>query len=474
MNIERVRSRAAAIDVYVILSHKRLLTQDSNIHTISIYKKQHSSPFINMQASTSNPMWLLSRDLTSWKGSDILEARTRWLPVIDARYGGFPDQDQVNGTSTKPIIDENSISSIGGIPPFHVIEQGISFFSIQGERAANKVMYIVRFGYVTSGALKHLASISTSTEFARNFLEMIDWLDERSCKDIDEVFTKSLRQRLLDQADPMKFRFTSSYGVQTSLSSALYLRRETWIDDDVIDAVMKTFKKQYGHRGSFFFVPTQMLSTWIKSINSSKPAFPWNSNRSTILDMLNKGKDGSKDVKAFAVANFESHWGALCVDFTEKIILFGHSLDKRVLTRGSPAVKALKKWLRQCGVSLDDWDYGRMDVAQQDSGSGSCGINALNAIERHFDHRVEFWTNERSRYHRIRYLKLLTESDEVCSFELCFMFVKSMQICRLTSLHFNNRQGQRMNGCKSGEEMHELKASPQLHFNEKSGVSANL
>ncbi|KAG0246732.1 hypothetical protein BGX31_009861 [Mortierella sp. GBA43] len=90
--------------------------------------------------------------------NDILEARTRWLPVIDARYGGFPDLDEVNGTSTKPIIDENnSISSIGGLPPFHLIEQGINFFSIEGERAANKVMYIVRFGYVTSGALKLLA-----------------------------------------------------------------------------------------------------------------------------------------------------------------------------------------------------------------------------------------------------------------------------------------------------------------------------
>jgi hypothetical protein len=127
--------------------------------------------------------------------------------------------------------------------------------------------------------------------------------------------------------------------------------------------------------------------------------------------MAREGRDAmeGESIKAFAVANMGGHWGAVCVDFVEKRILFGHSLDRGDLpSRATSEFRATDYWLKECGVSTERWTYGRFNVAQQ-SGSGSCGINAANAIERSLEPSVDLWTGEKSRFHRMRFLKLLIE-----------------------------------------------------------------
>lgn len=281
-------------------------------------------------------------------------------------------------------------------------------------------MYIVHFGYVTKGALVPLSKLCDIVDFAEDLQDMLAWLDECS-NGFDGAFTRSLRQRLWDQARILDYKFTSSYGVKISLKSAVLLSHEKWIDDSVIDAIVKTILRKYGHRGTYLFVPTQTLNEWIRSIKDFDGSLiPWNSHQSTVLAMADEGKrareaNEDKEVKVFAVADLGGHWGALCADFTEEKILSGHSLDKGILSERTVALFALKTWLRFCGSPVDDWQIERLDVPQQDSGSGSCGINACNAIERHFDPTVERWTGERSRHHRIRFLRLLTESAEVRS-----------------------------------------------------------
>jgi len=122
-----------------------------------------------------------------------------------------------------------------------------------------------------------------------------------------------------------------------------------------------------------------------------------------------------KEVKVFAVADLGCHWGALCVDFTNKTTHFGHSMDHGARNMGATAVTIVKDWFEACGTPCDGWDYERLHVGQQGHESGSCGISALNAIECLLDPRTEGWEKGRSRHHRMRYLRLLTEPAEVCS-----------------------------------------------------------
>jgi len=362
-------------------------------------------------------------------GRDFLEAGSTFLSEIQgARFGGYKERDEFKPGEASPIIDEDNIHLIKGIPPLHFIQQGIKYFSTN--KTDKEYMNISRFGYVKKGALDLLMKMHNATDFAKNLLDMLEWLNETSggSKDFDEdsadsddAFTRQLRQRLLGQFNLMQYKFTSFYGVKTSVSSILFFRREAWIDDSAIDAIVETFQMKYGHRGTYFFIPTQTLHAWVRNERFSGPlAFPWDSYQSTVLAMVGEGKRAreakqDKEVKVFAVTDMEGHWGALCVDFTKERILFGHSLDKGALPETVPTcVKALKIWLACCGVPTNGWDFDRLDVPQQ-AGGGSCGINALNAIERYFDPRVEYWTSKRSRYHRVRYLRLLTELAEVCS-----------------------------------------------------------
>lgn len=384
----------------------------------------HASPtplqFTNMETFKSGLRTWLNSDPVTWKGSDFLEGSGYFLPEVDgARYGGY--FELVQPTKTKPIIDEKSLHLIKEIPPLHLIKQGIDFFNTN--QTDKSFMYIVRFGYVAKEVLNLLAKLHDAMDFAVNLLEMLKWLNEDPGGS-DGTFTKRLRQRLLGQDDLMQYKFSSPYGILTSARSALFFRGEAWIDDSATDAIMEPFQKKYGHRGTYFFLPTQALNTWIQ-FNRVKPTghlpFPLNSYQSTVLTMADEARKAleakqNKDVKVFAVTDLQGHWGALCVDFMKEEILFGHSLDRGMQPdRPPPAVQVLGKWLDCCGVSVNGWYRGRLDVAQQGPGSGSCGINALNAIERYLDPRVEFWAGKRSRYHRVRLLRLLTGPAEVCS-----------------------------------------------------------
>jgi hypothetical protein len=350
---------------------------------------------------------------------DFLNARNR-LPtkIEDTRFGGF--LEQVTPTQSKPIINKDSIQSIKTIPPLHLIHQAMRLFDQGKDERKDWFVYIVRFGYVMKEALMPLALLYDAVNFAEDLQEFLQWLNEGP-DDGFGAFTRSLRQKLLDQVNIMSYTFTSSYGVKISLKSLMFFRGEAWVDDCGIDAIMETFQKQYGHRGTYLYVPTQTFDQWTRNVRSlDDPAFPWNLYQSTILAMTDEGKKArdaneNKDIKAFAVTNLGGHWGALCVDFTAKKLLFGHSRDMCQFPKRLDALAALKKWLACCGTHVGNWSQERLDVPQQDDASGSCGINAVNAIERHFDPTVERWTGDRSKYHRTRFLQLLTESTEVCS-----------------------------------------------------------
>ncbi|KAI8356561.1 hypothetical protein B0O80DRAFT_447746 [Mortierella sp. GBAus27b] len=284
--------------------------------------------------------------------------------------------------------------------------------------------FITRFGFVTYDALVQLSKMHHMVEFAENLQYMLDWLDEES-NDVDGAFTRSLRGKLLEQPGIMNHMFTSSNSVGISARSVLYFGGERWIDDSAIDAILGDFQMRYGHKGTYFFVPTQAFEQWkIGFRRQTDPVIPWDQYKSTVLAMRTEGRQTGatrmdKEVKAFGVTNMDGHWGAFCVDFTKKIIFFGHSLDRGERPRPDD-LGVVKQWLCRNGIRINSWTCERLHVAQQAPGSGSCGINAINAIERCLGSNIELWTGERSRFHRLRLLQLLIEGEpEVSSIVTC-------------------------------------------------------
>ncbi|KAF9404228.1 hypothetical protein BGZ76_007044, partial [Entomortierella beljakovae] len=181
---------------------------------------------------------------------------------------------------------------------------------------------------------------------------------------------------------------------------------ENYIDDEIVRATIDLFSEHYGVGNRYIFIPPHVLELWKGHKGKVLPS--WN---------MEHVKGGAVE-KAFGVIHMYNHWGAIQVDFLNKAILFGDSLSVTSLPK--EYIDAVRMWLKNVGVDLENWskDIGVFRVAQQPPGSGSCAVNALNAIEHCVNNAVECWTHERSAYHRARILKLITEysklSDEEC------------------------------------------------------------
>src|SRR5215469_8460920 len=113
-----------------------------------------------------------------------------------------------------------------------------------------------------------------------------------------------------------------------------------------------------------------------------------------------------KFTKKLDIIQMTNHWGVIEIDFTNHTFNFGDSLN---LTPPRNTLTVLRQWLLSVGEKTEmQTNFSRLDVPFQGPGSGSCGVIAVNTIERAVNPAIPKWTNETSAYHRIRYLKLLT------------------------------------------------------------------
>ncbi|KAF9406785.1 hypothetical protein BGZ94_002954 [Podila epigama] len=101
------------------------------------------------------------------------------------------------------------------------------------------------------------------------------------------------------------------------------------------------------------------------------------------------------------------HWGALEVGFVNRKISFGDSL-KRPVPDGT--IESVRRWLGHSLGNMAQWrrDTCLFDVPRQPAASGSCAVNALNAVEMVVNPRTLRWTHLRSAHHRMRLLRLVT------------------------------------------------------------------
>ncbi|KAF9981123.1 hypothetical protein BGZ65_004300, partial [Modicella reniformis] len=255
------------------------------------------------------------------------------------------------------------------------------------------------FGLVTPSGFLMMQRIHNVIEFARNLQLMIEWLDKKFKGDAN---SSAFRQVLLQERGIMKHTFFPHQKVHIAIDHLFTLRNEEWLNGEILDSVMDMFSVQYSYRGNFIFIPTHVISAWPMILKDNSM---WEWGKEQVQKLVT-----DQEAKAFAIEITSNHWGALCIDFTKKVILFGDSLDGGVNSRlGDETLKNVRHWLHCCGVDVASWSKKRFDVAQQPRGlSGSCGIIALNSIERCIDPSVERWSHQRSAYHRFRYLMLLT------------------------------------------------------------------
>ncbi|ORY90323.1 hypothetical protein BCR41DRAFT_376103 [Lobosporangium transversale] len=199
----------------------------------------------------------------------------------------------------------------------------------------------------------------------------------------------------------MAYCFRPLPDIHLSVRSTLFLANECYIDDDLIRSVLEIFRVVYKDvkGGPYMFIPPLYLPIWRDADNSEEECYTW------LGEELK-----NRPSKAFAVVQMSEHWGVLVVDFVQKSISFGDSLKKFIPVE---ILNGIQRWMTRNGINFQAEKWGKrvqynLNVPRQPLGSGSCGIIALNTIERILNPKVERWSHERSCYHRTRLLRLVT------------------------------------------------------------------
>ncbi|KAG0353222.1 hypothetical protein BGX24_007310, partial [Mortierella sp. AD032] len=229
------------------------------------------------------------------------------------------------------------------------------------------------------------------------------------------------------------------HGKDLALQRIVHFRRDEWLSEDHIDAILHTIEGKHGggDAANFFVLPQPFVQGFmLAALNPSIPRENWEPRRLKQALDLQDFVDANPECEArvLTVVNTGNHWAVLVFDFKRKRMFFGDSMDKGKLNQEKHAsIFAGARLLLEscyshapssCGegtttksdssmrrIRVDEWIDGplRFPVPQQQD-SSSCGFAALNAIEHSIHPSSELWSNERKAFFRVKYLMYATST----------------------------------------------------------------
>ncbi|KAF9997015.1 hypothetical protein BGZ80_007107, partial [Entomortierella chlamydospora] len=237
-----------------------------------------------------------------------------------------------------------------------------------------------------------------NSKIAEGFKRVKKWF-ETNVRRMDATFSAWFLSRMKSvENDVLGIVFVPDfYDNKLVTKHLLTVCHEEWLQDDAIKAILYFFSRCYGHGTKNLFVP---------------PAY---------TDDGRSFEPDQKTEKIFSIVDMGQHWGTVCFDLKNCQISFGDSLNQPI------PMNAVEKILDSIPLrvpgSRDFFKWNRalrriqtFSVPRQYD-SFSCGILAVNAIERDLNRHVE-WDEYSPEYHRIRFLRLLTGYTEIlCSVE---------------------------------------------------------
>lgn len=293
------------------------------------------------------------------------------------------------------ILSTAEIMSLEAIPSHKAVEKAVHDFQ-QAKQHPGKPwgVTIPGIGFMKEDSLLLLCKISKTCDHAENTRQFLRWIDTAVSR-VDPAFGVWLRNTFLQEPGIIGYKFPVT-GI--AAPSIFRLVGESYIDDDIVGKMLELFEAHYGAKGRYAFIPPLTMEIWRRDDTSdfynTVPGPPI---------------DNPSLESVFAVVAMSEHWGVLKVDLKEHTISFGDSLGYPI---PRDAVDVVQRWLNWSHPDHQKWDgpVGVFPVPRQPPGSGSCAVNAINAIERNISTSTKFeiWTHARSEYHRVRMATLAT------------------------------------------------------------------
>ncbi|KAF9151639.1 hypothetical protein BGX20_005370, partial [Mortierella sp. AD010] len=307
------------------------------------------------------------------------------------------------------------------------IPQSPSMYSTKWQMIQTGTQLIDLFRASKVNQFKDTKDCKAVKEFVGELKGLLDWLRVCDKEGHDPVFTSWLIHLLENTPGIMHYQFETSLGrdVLGTVTGLNVLAKENWIDDYSICRVAEYFQYRYQDHDTQqpIVIPFYHLVHWrchLEIQGNLSDGYPCDWEKGTFIDGQNS--------KVFAVVQMGDHWGAACIDFKERRVYFGDSMKR---TFPSDARKAIARWLVHIGMDLTKWDpcVHLFHVPRQVN-SGSCGVIALNTIERVLNGKLSIWTNGHAACHRLRLMQLMTgysslKCDVACLTSKGMHYVKS-------------------------------------------------
>jgi hypothetical protein len=305
-------------------------------------------------------------------------------------------------------VDKAAVSTLTKMPPVSTVEEACDMLSEKREEAVvvggrarvygAKMPWGVRisnFGFVTIDAIPFLLGVVDVKDFARELRSVLEWIKDPMSK-IDKEFASYMANILQHQPGIMTYFIHPTPTLSIRLRTIFDLAWEKYVNDDVVSGITSLFGEHYGSDGQYLFIPHLVLRGWLGETGGAKPDWQWK----------NKEIKEGKVKKIFMITHMTQHWGVFCIDLCNRSISFGDSLCMPVPKK---ALQCIKAWLEASGLDLTLWNITkeRFNVPAQPSQSGSCSINAANAIEQVVNRSVARWSHSTSIHHHLRFLKAL-------------------------------------------------------------------
>ncbi|KAK3804993.1 MAG: hypothetical protein J3R72DRAFT_508360, partial [Linnemannia gamsii] len=254
-------------------------------------------------------------------------------------------------------------------------------------------------------------------EINRLLHQMIKWLDNNS-REYDRQFAANVKDRLLTTVGLTNKSFEiTAFKYEFYIGSALTLSEEEWLDDSVIAVLLRNLQSRHSNGGRNRFIQDflrQAIESMEWPTQEMVGSFQW--------DWMKNDISSNAVDRAFGIYNSKGHWFVVCIDFQQRQVFEGDSLNWGMPDHVRQAIiQWLVSALPDSGDSfvpmnrLEGWTFHKLDMPRQGGDSGSCGIVAANAIECILDPKAAPWTRQKRVSFRLRLLRMMMNNTPFTS-----------------------------------------------------------
>ncbi|KAF9974487.1 hypothetical protein BGZ73_002083 [Actinomortierella ambigua] len=211
------------------------------------------------------------------------------------------------------IVSDDMIEHQERIPDEASIQAAYDTLQRVSERVRNtRMLHFPGFGTVSLPGLGMLQRTVIAIKFTRELTQMRDWLAEESPHEWSTLNTRLEVLDAIDNHSLSSFTAESDDGNQVGIEHIVHFRGDEWLDDQSIDAVLRSFESMYRDRfdGLFFVIPVLHMAAFHRE-EESRMSFPfsWSWNRQKVLDMHDYAdKNPGRQAKVFTVVNIGHRW----------------------------------------------------------------------------------------------------------------------------------------------------------------------